>query len=73
MAVQGVTCQDPAARQPLHGAIDVTQQQETSPQRNVENEGLGGDERLKEERASVSAVVPRYESPADKMGQWILT
>lgn len=45
MAVQGVTCQDPAVHRPLHGAMDVTQQRETSPQRNVENEtGVGSED-----------------------------
>ncbi len=49
MAVQGVTCQDPAVGWPLHGAMDVTQQQETSPWRNVGNE-RGADQRMREER-----------------------
>lgn len=76
MAVQGVTCQDPAVRWPLHGTMDVTQQQETSPPRNVGNEGGGsedeGGEGL-EQSASVTVVVPRHESQADKMGQRIPT
>lgn len=77
MAVQGVTCHDPAVRWPLHGAMEVTQQQETSPRRNVGNErGWGsedeGGEGL-EHSASVTVVVPRHESQADKMGQWIPT
>lgn len=48
MAVQGVTCQDPAVCWPLHRAMDVTQQQETSPRRNVGNEMGGGDQRMRE-------------------------
>ncbi|KAK5858903.1 hypothetical protein PBY51_003012 [Eleginops maclovinus] len=34
---------------PLHRAMDVTQQRETSPQRNVGNERRG-DQRMREER-----------------------
>lgn len=71
MAVRGVTCQDPAVRWPLHGPMDVTQQQETSPRRNVGNERGGGGSEDEggeglEQSASVTVVVPRRESQADK-------
>lgn len=80
MAVQGVTCQDPAVHWPLHGAMDVTQQQETSPRRNVVNGGVwgGGSEDEGGEGLELSAPVtvgvPRHESQqGDKMGQRIPT
>lgn len=63
MVVWGVTCQNPAVRWPLHRAMAVTQQQETSPWRNVWND-RGADQTMRQERleqtASVTAVVPRH-------------
>lgn len=51
--------------------MDVTQQQETSPRRNVGNERGGGGSEDEggeglEQSASVTVVVPRRESQADK-------